>query len=224
MVESIDRLIAEARDNYWLLGALALGAILVTLWVATAITYTRRGRAIGAALNDSARSHVAFIRPPGARGFFAQLDPAPDPFWRLSVAYHTTPNPIEWIGRRLIARQARLVIQGQVKERPRAEMLWIRGQVPNRALSRTANPSLWVQRRLDFLAYEYATRGVNTGALVHAFADLQTRFGPMLDKVALQADTNPELEIVVRTANMDIEDIPALITTIRALGRAALHE
>ncbi len=224
MFEFIDRLIEQAGNDYWLLGTLGLGTLLVSVWVMAAIYYTRRGHAIGAALNDSARSKVVFGRTPRPRGFFAHLEPAPDPFWRLSVAYHTTPNPIEWIGRRLISRQSRLVIQGQIKERPRAEMLWVRGRVPGRALGRAANPSLWVQRRLDFLAYEYATRGVNTGALVHAFADLQTRFGPILDKVAIQADTNPELEIVVRTNGMNLDEIPALITTIRALGRAALHE
>jgi len=224
MFETIDRLITQASHAYWLLGALGLGALLLLLWVIAAIYYTRRGHAIQAALNESARSDAIFVRRPRPRGFFVQLEPAPEPFWRLSVAYHTTPNPLEWIGRRLLARQSRLVIQGQIKERPRAEMLWIRGRVPSRALSRTANPALWVQRRLDFLAYEYATRGVNTGAIVHAFADLQTRFGPMLDKVAIQADTNPELEIVVRTTGLNLDEIPALITTIRALGRAALHE
>jgi hypothetical protein len=221
MVES---LIEQTKTEYWLLGALALGILLIALWIITAIHYNRRGYAIGAALNDSARGKVVYDRGPRARGFFAHIEPAPDPFWRLSIAYHTTPNPIEWLGRWLSKRQSRLVIQGQIKERPRAELIWTRGRIPSYALSRTGGPSLWVQRRLDFLAYEYATRGINTGAIVHAFTDLQTRFGPLLEKVAIQADTNPELEIVVRTTGLQVEDIPALITTIRAVGRAALQQ
>jgi len=215
----------EVQSNeYWLLSALAFGMLLLVLWIIAAIYYRQRGYAVGAAINDSARGNVVFDRPPQPRGFFAHVEPAPDPFWRLSIAYHTTPNPVEWLARWLVGRQARLVIQGQIKDRPRAELFWVRGKIPHRALSRTGNPTLWVQRRLDFLAYEYATRGVNTGAIVHAFIDLQSRFGPLLDKVTIQADSNPELEIVVRTANLDLQEIPALITTIRAVGRAALYK
>lgn len=216
--------IERTSNEDWLLGTLVLIVLLVALWIVLAIYYSQRGHAIGAALNDSARGHVIYERTPHPHGFFAQIEPAPEPFWRLSVAYHTTPNPLEWVGRRLPQRQARLVIQGQIKDRPRAELFWMRGRIPSRALSRTSNPSLWVQRRLDFLAYEYATRGVSTNAIVRAFTDLQTRFGPQLEKVALQADTNPELEIVVRTTGLNLQEIPALITTIRALGRAALHQ
>lgn len=216
--------IAQTNQEDWLLGVVALLVLLVIAWIILALYYNQRGHAIGAALNDSARGQVLYARPPRAHGFFAQIEPAPDPFWRLSIAYHTTPNPLEWLGRRPHQRHARLVIQGQIKERPRAELFWSRGRIPSRALSRTSHPSLWVQRRLDFLAYEYATRGVSTNAIVRAFTDLQTRFGPQLEKVAVQADTNPELEIVVRTTSLNLQEIPALITTIRALGRAALHQ
>lgn len=220
----VETLIEQTSDEYWRLGALALGILLVAVWIIIAVYYRRQGYAIGASLNDSARGNVVYDRVPGPRGFFAHVEPAPDPFWRLSIAYHATPNPIEWMGRRLSKRQSRLVIQGQIKERPRAELIWTRGRIPSRALSRAGSSSLWVQRRLDFLAYEYATRGINTGAVVHAFTDLQTRFGPLLEKVTIQADTNPELEIVVRTTGLRLEDIPALITTIRAVGRAALQQ
>lgn len=214
----------QASTDSWLLGATLFGLLLLFIWLMTAIYYSRRGRAIGAKLNDSARGQVIFERAPRPRGFFAQLQPAPEPFWRFSIAYHTTPNPIEWVLRRWANHQARLVIQGQLSDRPQAELLWIRGRVPARALSRARNPDLWVQRRMDFMPYEYATRGVNTGAIVHAFTDLQTRFGPQLEKVAVQADAHPELEIVVRTTGLNLDEIPALITTIRALGRAARRQ
>lgn len=220
----LERLIAQTGNEYWLACGSVLLLLLLVLWFSAAVYYRRQGYAIGAALNDSARGKVVYDRTPRPHGFFAHVEPAPDPFWHLSIAYHTTPNPIEWLGRRLSNRHARLVIQGQIKERPRAELLWIRGRIPSRALSRAGTLSLWVQRRLDFLPYEYATRGINTGAVVHAFTDLQTRFGPLLEKVAIQADTNPELEIVVRTTKLQLEDIPALITTIRAVGRAALQQ
>lgn len=220
----LKRLLERASEEYWLFGALLFGLLLLAIWTITAIYYRRRGYAIGTKLNDSARGDLVFARPPRPHGFFAQLEPAPEPFWRFSIAYHTTPNPLEWAVRRVASRQARLVIQGQLRNRPQAELLWIRGRVPARALSRVRNPDLWVQRRMDFMPYEYATRGVNTGAIVHAFTDLQTRFGPQLEKVAVQADTNPELEIVVRTTGLSLEELPALITTIRAIGRAALYK
>ena len=219
----IETLLTQASEAYWLYGALLVGIVLLGFWLSTALYYVRRGYTIASSLNDSARGDVVFGRTPGPRGFFAQLEPAPEPYWRFSLAYHATPNPIEWLIRRVASRQARLVIQAQLRERPQAELLWVRGRVPARALSRSRNPALWVQRRMDYLPYEYATRGVNTGALVHAFTDLQTRFGPQLEKVAIQADTNPEIEIVVRTTGLNLEEIPALITTIRAIGRATLH-
>ena len=220
----VETLLAWSPDTYWIYSALLVGVVLVAIWISTAIYYARRGYTIAGRLNDSARGAVVFGRTPGPRGFFAQLEPAPEPYWRFSVAYHTTPNPIEWLLRRVAQRQARLVIQGQLRERPQAELLWVRGRVPARALSRSRNPALWVQRRMDYMPYEYATRGVNTGALVHAFTDLQTRFGPLLEKVAIQADSNPEIEIVVRTTGLNLEELPALITTVRAIGRATLHK
>lgn len=218
----IETFLAWSSDAYWIYGALLVGVVLVAIWLSTAIYYAQRGHTIAARLHDSARGEVVFGRTPGPRGFFAQLEPAPEPYWRFSIAYHTTPNPLEWLIRRVAQRQARLVIQGQLRERPQAELLWVRGRVPARALSRSRNPALWVQRRMDYMPYEYATRGVNTGALVHAFTDLQTRFGPFLDKVAIQADSNPEIEIVVRATGLNLEELPALITTVRAIGRATL--
>ncbi|MBX3012736.1 MAG: hypothetical protein KF832_14565 [Caldilineaceae bacterium] len=217
----IESLFGQATYDSWLLGALTVGLLLLFLWLLAAIYYRQQGLAISSKLGESGRGQLSFTRSPQPRGFFVQLQPPPEPFWRLSVAYHTTPNPIEWVLRRWANQQARLVIQGQLAERPQAELLWIRGRVPARALSRARNPDLWVQRRMDFMPYEYATRGVNTSAIVHAFTDLQTRFGPQLAKVAVQADAHPEIEIVVRTAGLDLDEIPALITTIRALGRAA---
>lgn len=121
-----------------------------------------------------------------------------------------------------MGRQTQLVIQATLRERPRAELIWQRGKIPGRALSRAGSPTLWVQQHLDFLRYEYATRGINTGAIVHVFTDLQTRFGPLLEKVSIQADARPEVEIVLRTNGLNPEEIPALITTIRSAGRAAL--
>lgn len=220
----VETLLAWSSDAYWIYSALLVGVVLVAIWLSTAIYYAQRGYTIAARLNDSARGDVVFGRTPGPRGFFAQIEPAPEPYWRFSIAYHTTPNPLEWLIRRVAQRQARLVIQGQLRERPQAELLWVRGRVPARALSRSRNPALWVQRRMDYMPYEYATRGVNTGALVHAFTDLQTRFGPLLDKVAIQADSNPEIEIVVRATGLNLEELPALVTTVRAIGRATLHK
>src|SRR6185295_15573622 len=105
----------------------------------------------------------------------------------------------------------------------KAELIWMRGRIPSRALGNDRGATLWVQRRLDFVNSEYATRGVNPGALVHVFTDLQTRFGPWLYKVSIQAEDIPELEIVLTTTALNAEEMSAVVTTLRAAGRAALQ-
>jgi hypothetical protein len=79
-----------------------------------------------------------------------------------------------------------------------------------------------VNHRLDFMSTEYATRGVNTNAIRHAFHDMQTRFGHLLVRCRIQRGETVECEFVLRSSGLDSEDVAALITTIRAVGRAAL--
>jgi len=200
----------------------AILGLLVVLWAGTAFYNIRRGQALLATLRESTRNGITTTRPSGPNGFFIQFQPAPEPFQRLTVTYHTGANPLIWPWR-LIARQPpRLVIQGVLVKRPQAELFWRQGQIPGRALGRSASDTLWIQRRIDFLNCEYVTRGVNPAGVMHAFTDLQTRFGPQLYKVAIQADTTPEVEIGLKTAGFNPEMLSPLITTIRMAGRAAL--
>lgn len=197
--------------------------LLVVLWVSTAIYNSRRGRSLVNMLQTSTRGQVLIERAPGPDGFFVQLKPAPEPFDRVALTFHTAANPLSWPWRLFLRRPPRLIIQATLMERPQSELIWERGHIPAKALSRRGNATLWVQRQLDFLRYEYATRGVNPSGLIHHFTDLQTRFGPQLYKILVQGDTVPEIEIGLRTAALNPEDLPPLITTIRALGRAAIR-
>ena len=83
---------------------------------------------------------------------------------------------------------------------------------------------LWVARRLDFLDGEYSVRGKNPAAVEHAFVELQTRFGAFLQRVSVQAEPAPALDVVLGTAGLNSEEIPALVERVRALARGALLE
>ncbi|MCB0111331.1 MAG: hypothetical protein KDE53_35655 [Caldilineaceae bacterium] len=210
-----------ATPQLWIVTGVV--ALLVLLWITTAIYNVRRGWAFVRKLQESTRGQVLVTRAPHPQGFFVLLAPAPEPFQRLSVAYLTGTNPLIWPWRLLTGAPPRLVIQATLKERPQAELIWEHGRIPAKALSRRGDTNLWVQRRLDFLNYEYATRGVNPSGLMHNFTDLQTRFGPQLYKVTIQADVVPEIEIGLRTAGLNPEELPPLITTVRATGRATSY-
>lgn len=205
----------------WIVTAVVL--LLVVAWIATAIFNVRYGWALVRKIQESTRGQVLLERTPDPFGFFVLLSPAPEPFDRLSVTFLTGANPLIWPWRFLRRTPPRLVIQGVLKVRPQAELIWERGQIPAKALSRRGDTNLWVQQRLDFLGYEYATRGVNPSGLIHNFTDLQTRFGPQLYKVVVQSDATPEVEIGLRIAGLNPEALPPLITTIRATGRATYY-
>jgi len=198
-------------------------AILLLLWILTAIYNVRRGWALLSKLQESTRGQVLIERAPGYQGFFVLLSPPPEPFRRVAITFLTGANPLIWPWRLLRSQLPRLVIQASMVDRPQAELIWERGRIPAKALSRRGNASLWVQRRLDFLGYEYATRGINPSGLIHNFNDLQTRFGSQLYKVTVQADIVPEIEVGLYTAGLNPEELPPLITTIRATGRAASY-
>ena len=66
-------------------------------------------------------------------------------------------------------------------------------------------------------------RGSNTAAVEHVFLDLQTRFGQALRLVRIYGDEEPDFEVVFRSGRLDGREMPALVTTLRALGRGALR-
>lgn len=218
------------EDWAWLLSPpwLALiggsGLCLLLSWLAGAWQNAQRSQAILRTLQDSVRGHTIAVWGPSRRGFFCKFEPAPEPFTQFSITYHagSNLNLIGWLVRRLTGQRERMIIHGQLGVRLGAELIWTRGQIPSRALGNDSGASLWRQQWLDFANCVYATRGVNPGGMVHAFTDLQSRFGPWLGKVSIQADETPELEIVLRTTGLNVEAVRALITAVRAAGRAAL--
>ncbi len=219
-MDYLERLWAENPTTVAVLGALL---VLILAILSALVRARRRSRDLMAALGDSARGQVVLLQPMGLWGFEAAIQPAPEPFRHFVVRYRAAPALLTWLLRPILPGANQLTFQASLNTRPAGELLWIRGQVPSRALGKGTELGLWVQHRLDISGSEYATRGPNPGALQHVFLDLQTRFGPILRKVSIQADTTPEMEVVVRTRGLNPEQIPALVATLRAAGRAALY-
>ena len=94
---------------------------------------------------------------------------------------------------------------------------------PSQALGKNPGRSPWVQSRLDFAGAEYATRGANVGALKHVFQDMYARFTPELLSITIQRERRPQLRVVAG-GKIEGRDISPLITSARALGRAAMRE
>jgi len=211
-------------DSLSFVTILSIATLLLLSWLAAAAQNLRRSRALLFALNDSTRGVVSLQRGPDFRGFFAKIQPPPEPFSQFIITYHAASNlnVLDVLLRPLTHHFDRMIIHGKLMARPSAELIWVRGQIPSRALGNDRRATLWVQRRLDFVNSEYATRGVNPNALIHVFADLQTRFGPWLYKVSLQAEDTPEMEIVLTTRSLNAEEMAAVVTTLRAAGRAAV--
>ena len=162
---------------------------------------------------------------PIAGGFVGSLQPAPEPFLHF-VADYRAAQTLDLAGQLLnpVTHHAeRLVFVAKLPSRPAAELIWQEGQAPGRALAQRDRSHLWVLRRLDVVNAEYAVRGANTGAIEHVFLDLQTRFRPFLVRISVQADADPECTVVLRLARFNLQELPALVTSLRGLGRAALR-
>jgi hypothetical protein len=206
---------------------LLTGALVFLLsWLASGWQKVQRCRTLTAALNDSSRGRIVVERGPTRWGFFARIQPPPEPFTQFTINYRSGSklSLFGWLFPTLASRSDRMVISGRLRTRPHAELVWVRGQIPGRALGKRPSATLWELRRLDITNGEYATRGINPRGLVHFFVDLQARFEPFLEKVVVQADELPEVQVVVRPAGLNADEVPALVTTIRAAGRAALLE
>ncbi|HAJ37589.1 MAG TPA: hypothetical protein DCL15_18125 [Chloroflexi bacterium] len=211
-------------DRLLLVTFVAAAALLLIAWMAARLQTGRRNQGLAQAFADSTRSRLVFVRPPAAGGFDARFEPAPEPFEHLSLVYRggTTVDPIGLLLRALRGNDV-LIVRGLLHTRPAAELIWARGRIPDRALARRARVSLWVQRRSDLIASEYAVRGADTTALEHVFVDLQARFGALLQRVSVIADREDvHVEIVLHGAGLRATEAAALIATVRAVGRAAL--
>ncbi len=203
----------------------ALLLLFILAVIAARVQSVRRGREILAALNESTRGRIAMLRGPDPGGFVGSLQPAPEPFLHF-VADYRAAQTLDLAGQVLnpVTHHAeRLVFVAKLPSRPAAELIWHEGQAPGRALAQRDRSHLWVLRRLDVVNAEYAVRGANTGAIEHVFLDLQTRFRPFLVRISVQADADPECTVVLRLARFNLQELPALVTSLRGLGRAALR-
>lgn len=216
----------DLLDNRFVLTSLvALALLLVLALLAARVQARRRAESVLSALRQSVRGSVTLLRGPDAGGFVASIQPSPEPFLHFVADYRAAPA-YDLAGQLLnpLTHQAeRLIFVARLPARPSAEIIWQEGQIPARALAQRQRSQLWVQRRLNFVNAEYAVRGTNTGAIEHVFLDLQTRFRPFLFKISVQADADPECTVILRLARFNLQEVPALVTSLRGLGRAALR-
>lgn len=206
-----------AQERGLSLLALLLILLLLLLPVLRALS-RRRLRDVAQALNDSTRGAW---KPTQRRANLVRGDvvPAPDPF----VAFSVELGVRGLLGAVPLMGSQQLLLTAQLAKRPAVELVWRRGHTPDRALGRGPETRLWVSRRLDFVPGEYAIRGSNPAPLEHQFVDLQTRFGAFTRSVRILAEAQPQLEIEMEANRLNSDDIPALVTTVRALARAALR-
>ncbi len=216
----------ETLQNRWaalaadeLAMGLAVLALLFLLLLTLRTLAQRRLRDVAQALADSTRGAY---RPTQRRAHLVRGDitPAPDPFAAFSAEL-VVRRPL---GAVPMMGSQRLLLTGQLARRPAVELVWQRGQTPDRAIGRGPDTRLWVARRLDFVPGEYTVRGANPAPIEHQFVDLQTRFGAFTRRVRILAEAQPQLEVELEANRLNRDDIPALVTTVRALARAALRD
>lgn len=203
-------------------------AIVATIFIVRRLAPRRRQASVAIlhALDESSRSHLAVIQPRKNGDFVAIFDPAPDPFSSLSLTRVCAPLGGTGIWRRRgQAKFDQLRFEGILAAPVKAELLWGRGRIPGRALRRRKGVDLWDQHCIDLTGSEYVVRGSNTGAIQHAFFNLQQRFNPFLQEVAIGAESEPNLILTVAVAyGFNAESTPALLRLVRATARAARLE
>jgi hypothetical protein len=170
--------------NYlWLLMALGLLLLTFSLWLLDRWLVQRRQRRMVAALNDSTRGQLVLEQGPNRTGFCGHLQPPPDPFAQFTII-HQAGSSWAWLGAPMSIRSlggGRLTLQGVLVAHPQAELVWMRGEIPGRALGKLPDAvALWRAHHLDFLNSEYVTRGANPSGVIHAFVEFQTRWEPLL--------------------------------------------
>ena len=175
------------------------------------------------AVNDATFGRCLPRSRTGAWGFAVSVEPPPERFREFNISYQPVSilDPVDllrvWFG----GRRATLQMAGVLLDAPTAEIMWVRGQPPTRALGINPGRAPWVQSRLDYVGVEYALRGTNVNAMKHVFQDMVARFAPLLQSISVQRERNPHVRVVAR-GRLEAGDVSPLITSVRALGRAAM--
>lgn len=210
----------------WLWALLGFTLSVCVAWLLGRWQTLRRCRAMLAALNSSTRGQLVVTRGPAADGFAAHIEPPPEPFAQFAIVYYTRSrlDPQAWLLRDSSLQQDRLLIRARLDATPHQELQWVRGEIPGRARGREPHAILWMVQRVDFLQSEYATRGLNPGAIIHAFTELLARFEPLLYKITVLQEAASEVEVTLRGRGLNPDEIPPLVGLVRGLGRAARVE
>jgi hypothetical protein len=216
---------------HWLVAhrvAFLLATVILLLafaWIGGWLQKRRSTTAILTAVNDATFGRCVPRSRSGAWGFAISVEPPPEHFREFNISYQAVSifDPIDlgriWFGRAKTLFQ----IAGVLADVPTAEITWIRGLPPARSLGKNPGRAPWVQSRLDFVGAEYATRGANVGALKHVFQDMYVRFTLALLSITIQRERRPQLRVVAG-GKLTVRDISPLITSVRALARAAMRE
>ena len=185
----------------------------------------RRTHAMLVAVNDATFGRCLPRSRTGAWGFAVSVEPPPERFREFNISYQPVSilDPVDWLRIWFGGRRATLQIAGVLLNAPTAEILWVRGQPPARALGVNPGRAPWVQNRLDYIGVEYALRGTNVNAMKHVFQDMMARFAPLLQSIHVQRERSPHVRVVAR-GRLEPGDVSPLVTSVRALGRAAMME
>lgn len=201
----------------------AVAALLLLGWAAAHRSKRRQVERMLDTVRDAVFGHCVPRVRTGAWGFAVAVEPPPEPFNEFLVNYQA----FSWldlgdVARRVVRGRGRTRVQlaGSLSSGPMTELVWMRGQPPVRALGNRPGSREWVQQRLDVPRTEYALRGYNLGSMRHVFVDLMARFGMSLTLVSVQREQKPDVRLVVE-GPLDPASISPLITSMRALGRAA---
>lgn len=218
-----DNLLVWLQAERGVATAVALGVLLLLGWVTAYRSKRRQVEQIFETVRDAVFGHCEPRVRTGAWGFAVAVEPPPEPFNEFLVNYQA----FSWLdlgdmARRLLRGRGkkRLQLAGSLTNGPTTELVWMRGQPPVRALGKRPGSREWVQQRLDIPRTEYALRGNNLGSMRHVFVDLMARFGTSLSLVSVQREQKPDVRMVIE-GPLDPASISPLITSVRALGRAA---
>ncbi len=195
--------------------------LLAIAWTAGQVAKRRRVQAVLQAVDAATVGRITPRSRTDAGGFAVAIIPPPEPFREFSVSYRCLSilDPVDVV-RRLRGQVVRLQVAGNLPDAPAAELVWARGLPPGHVLGNAPGRGQWVFHQLDFTGAEYGTRGSDVAAMRHVFREMYSRFGPGLKQISLQRERRPMLRLVME-GSADLRDISPLITSARALGRAA---
>ena len=216
------QLAADRRSLATVVAALLLLAIA---WVAGQVVKRRRVAAMMRAVDATTVGRITPRSRTDASGFAMAVVPPPEPFREFSVSYRCLSilDPVDVVRRFGRGQVSRFQLAANLPEPPSAELVWARGHPPGQVLGTAPGHGQWVFQQLDFAGADYATRGPNVAALRHVLRDMYSRYGPGLKQVVVQRERRPMVRLVMEGA-IDLRDVSPLITSARALGRAALLE